>query len=322
MFPDLPWNSGLTTTVKYNLPERTITAAEYPVAVGNAVTTYMMMSASAAHACINRMLYAGGMTDYVTSGWRSFGAGLLYFFGPSQYGSPVAGAIIESPGCGCGSTTKRAGVDAGGSYIVTSANVPDAEAIEARAPFMYLTKHIAIDSGGAGKYRGGNGAAMLYMVHGTKGFQLGRRGCGKRIASSLGMFGGYPGATQPGVVIFNSSVEESFKQSEYPTTMHEVLKIKGDVIDDPPPSLQAREVGEGTLCMNTYAGGGGYGDPVEADPHEVAQDVRDQMVSRETAEKLYGVILDPDTLEIKWEETSLKRDEIRQERIREGRKVS
>jgi len=322
LFPDLPWNNGLIAPMKYILPEGSVVNCKYPVAVGNAVTTYMLTTGAVAHACINRMLFAGGMTDYITSGWRSFGAGLLSFFGPSQYGSPVAGAIIESPGCGSGSTARRAGVDAGGTYSSTSANIPDAEAIEARVPFMYLAKYIATDSGGAGKFRGGNGAAMIYDLHGTKNFQLGRRGCGKRIASSLGMFGGYPGATQPGMIVFDSNVGEEFKQSKYPTTMEEALKLKGDMVDDPPPSLAVREVDEGTVCVNTYAGGGGYGDPVEADPNQVAQDVRNEMVSWETAERLYGVILDPETCEVKWQETSFKRDAIRQERIRGGKRLS
>jgi N-methylhydantoinase B len=39
------------------------------------------------------------------------------------------------------------------------------------------------------------------------------------------------------------------------------------------------------------AGGGGWGDPFERDPHQVAADVRAEKVSREAAEELYGVVL-------------------------------
>jgi N-methylhydantoinase B len=40
-------------------------------------------------------------------------------------------------------------------------------------------------------------------------------------------------------------------------------------------------------------GGGGYGDPLARDPERVLTDVREGLVSRETAERDYGVILRP-----------------------------
>jgi N-methylhydantoinase B len=39
-------------------------------------------------------------------------------------------------------------------------------------------------------------------------------------------------------------------------------------------------------------GGGGYGDPFQRDPGQVAIDVRDGMVSAQAALDLYGVVLD------------------------------
>ncbi len=39
-------------------------------------------------------------------------------------------------------------------------------------------------------------------------------------------------------------------------------------------------------------GGGGFGNPLKRDSTKVAEDVREGYVSREAAEKLYGVVLD------------------------------
>ena len=51
-------------------------------------------------------------------------------------------------------------------------------------------------------------------------------------------------------------------------------------------------VGFGDRIRVQTSGGGGYGDPLKRDPSKVADDVRFGYVSRETAERIYGVVLD------------------------------
>ena len=46
------------------------------------------------------------------------------------------------------------------------------------------------------------------------------------------------------------------------------------------------------------AGGGGYGNPFERDPRDVAEDVQNGYVSIEKAREDYGVIISPDTLTV------------------------
>ena len=50
-------------------------------------------------------------------------------------------------------------------------------------------------------------------------------------------------------------------------------------------------------------GGGGFGHPFKRDVHSVAHDVREGYVSRESAEKIYGVVLD-ENFEVKLSETN------------------
>jgi N-methylhydantoinase B/oxoprolinase/acetone carboxylase alpha subunit len=54
--------------------------------------------------------------------------------------------------------------------------------------------------------------------------------------------------------------------------------------------------------------GGGYGDPSLRDPELVARDVRDQLVSVEVARRDYGVVLDPETLELDVDATERERE--------------
>jgi N-methylhydantoinase B len=53
--------------------------------------------------------------------------------------------------------------------------------------------------------------------------------------------------------------------------------------------------------------GGGYGDPRERDPEQVAGNVRDQLITVDAARTDYGVILDPHTLAVDAEATARER---------------
>ncbi len=56
-------------------------------------------------------------------------------------------------------------------------------------------------------------------------------------------------------------------------------------------------------------GGGGFGNPFKRDPLKVAEDVREGYVSREAAEKLYGVVLD-DKCQVNEAQTSALRAHV------------
>jgi N-methylhydantoinase B len=57
-------------------------------------------------------------------------------------------------------------------------------------------------------------------------------------------------------------------------------------------SKQRQELEKGDVISLRLAGGGGYGNPAERDPSAVLEDVLDEFVSQEEAERLYGVVLD------------------------------
>jgi N-methylhydantoinase B len=48
----------------------------------------------------------------------------------------------------------------------------------------------------------------------------------------------------------------------------------------------------GETIISLSSGGGGYGPPSERDPKRVEKDLREGWITRERAERLYGVVLD------------------------------
>ena len=63
------------------------------------------------------------------------------------------------------------------------------------------------------------------------------------------------------------------------------------------------------IFRHEVAGAGGWGDPLERDPVAVAQDVRNEIVSRQRALEDYGVVLQGDKVDEN--ATKLKRAEIK-----------
>jgi len=61
----------------------------------------------------------------------------------------------------------------------------------------------------------------------------------------------------------------------------------------------------GDLVTIDAPGGGGYGDPLEREPEMVQADVVEGYVSVESARNEYGVVINPETMEIDWEATNI-----------------
>ena len=71
---------------------------------------------------------------------------------------------------------------------------------------------------------------------------------------------------------------------------------------------------EDDLFHCTGAGGGGWGDPLERDPLDVVQDVKEGLVSTQWAKELYGVIF-ATSGELEVEGTRQMRDRMHQQRV-------
>ena len=137
------------------------------------------------------------------------------------------------------------------------------EADEIENPLFFEAYEIVPDTGGAGRFRGGNGFVRAFRVEAERA-QICL--CADRHDTPPpGLFGGRPGTTSR--YVLNPG-----------TNREEVLPSKTPYIDLEP----------GTLVRVQSAGGGGYGDPRERDPALVADDVKNGYVSEAGAVAEYG----------------------------------
>jgi N-methylhydantoinase B len=169
--------------------------------------------------------------------------------------------------------------------------VQSSEVIETRLPLLIESSRLAIDSGGAGKMRGGLSMQRELRVLAREArYSLLSDGA---VVPAFGVLGGLSGAPV-GSWIAHAGAIEGF---------------------DTPGKVAGHPVAEGSCVTVRSAGGGGYGDPLERAPARVAQDVAEGYVSPGAARALYGVVLDAD-FSIDAAATERLRKELRAARVR------
>jgi N-methylhydantoinase B len=119
---------------------------------------------------------------------------------------------------------------------------------------------------------------------------------------SLGIFGGYPGC------LVAYYVWRNVGRDEWPDSPETTP-------GDGPQPCQWGDVNltESDVFYTRFMGGGGYGDPIDRDPHAVLSDVLDGLVSPDAAYEVYGVCIEKGQLDPSG--TAERRSQIRRERL-------
>ena len=157
------------------------------------------------------------------------------------------------------------GADGMASPVLNMANTP-IESIESDQPLLVERFGLVPDTGGAGQYRGGLGIVREFRLLAEEAtFQLRSDRTNFR---PWGVEGGKDGT--PTQNILNPGTPE---EQELPGKHLMTLK-KGD------------------LYRVIQAGAGGYGNPLNRDPQAVAEDVRQEKLTREYARAEYGAVVD------------------------------
>src|SRR5438874_6061787 len=167
-----------------------------------------------------------------------------------------------------------------------------AEVNESIFPHRQLSHALTTDTGGPGRWRGQCGSFYIKEVtlpQMVYTFVLGMK------YPAVGIAGGENGSPNHlGIRRMNGKLEES---------KHTALYVP---------------LNPGERIEYRFAGGGGWGDPLERDPAKVRDDVLDEYVSREAAEREYGVVLTGEledySLEVDEQSTRARRKELLAER--------
>jgi N-methylhydantoinase B len=249
--PYLPNNAGMAEPISVTAPEGCILHAQPPFptggrhAIGHFVTP--LVYGALAKAAPDRVQADSGMMNIITVQGRHRnrrGVSTMYF---------AAGGYGALDGLDGQATTP---------HPSNMAVVP-VEMWENITSTTIERKQVRVDSGGAGKYRGGLGQEVV--LRNDSGNLMTLLGMGNRTRfPARGLFGGKDGALR----------------------MH--------AIDGKPVNAKARvELRPGQRITVREAGGGGYGDPKRRAPEAVLADVQNGFVSAKGALRDYGVKVDP-----------------------------
>jgi N-methylhydantoinase B len=159
------------------------------------------------------------------------------------------------------------------------------EQFEAKFPVLIESLSLIPDSGGPGRHRGGLGVETV--VQALTDFNV-NTSIERAVCLPWGLEGGLEG------------------------TGNEMLLRRGGVVDTDVPNAKVyrAKVTAGDAFILRSGGGGGFGSPLERPAQDVQHDVRQGYVSLEAAHDYYGVVLDPDTLEIGIAATDSLREEL------------
>ena len=164
------------------------------------------------------------------------------------------------------------GMDGVDTLYANTRNNP-IEDIEAHLPLRVTRYELIEDASGAGKYRGGLGSIrdIQFLSPG----QMSLEGEGNKYAP-WGIFDGKDGT--PGAV--------------------QVRNPYNETVEDLPSKFPCRKTKLGDTLRTVSPCGGGYGNPLERDPALVLEDVLDEFVSLESAQRDYGVVIDAISLTV------------------------
>lgn len=256
--PSIPKNAGMYRHITLTSPPGTILNAEFPDAVNIRASAPWRLFDATTGALI---CAAPHLMPAATGGTMVPFA----FAEPGVDGGSPKVEVIQPMRCGMGAFEGRDGVDARDNSLNNMRNHP-IETVETSSSVIVRDYDIRCDSGGPGRWRGGVGQQITVEALIDNGFFVGR-GMERLRFPPWGVRGGRPGAVLR--LVYNMGRPDERDVGK----IHELHMSQGDTL---------------TVLM---AGGGGYGDPFERDPAAVLEDVLDGFVSREAAERDYGVVI-------------------------------
>ncbi|HET6234894.1 MAG TPA: hydantoinase B/oxoprolinase family protein [Acetobacteraceae bacterium] len=168
---------------------------------------------------------------------------------------------------GTGATWHGDGVDRMACDIVNSRNIP-AEAAELEFLVRVWANRLRIDSGGAGRFRGGLGVERIVELR-RRDVTVSHRS-DRHFTPPWGLHGGCPGAR------WTTRVWRADGRRETVSGRTIFRKTSGDRV------------------IGLTGGGGGFGDPLQRSPEQVADDVREGETSPRAAQDRCGVVIGAD----------------------------
>jgi len=309
---DITWNEGMIRPITMIAPEGTIVNAKRPAPVSIATVGAIQSVNNVACTCIAKMLSASEKyKDEATAVWHGSHVA-IFLFGKNQKGGESIGIMTETFGGAGGARAFADGIDLGGEIPNPISRMANVETVEANFPIRYLFRRRTQDSGGPGRFRGGAGGEYAIVPHDAPdgGIHFVVSGKGIQYPMSEGLGGGYPASPCSYQWVHNNEADQARNvDAKFAQSVDEMPGRKEPISWGVFPLM-----GEDSLYVR-WNGGGGYGDPLAREPATVLADVRTRVVSRETADRIYGVVLNGDASAVDEPATRARREALRAARF-------
>lgn len=273
---------------------------------------------------LSRGYYGRGFLEEINAG-NAHTSNWLMGGGYDQYGQLSALNSFETAACGVGASAVKDGISHSAALWNPEGDMGDMEIWELLEPLVYLGREILPGSGGAGKYRGGNGWQSLRLGWGAKEWTMFVAGAGV-MATDCGLMGGYPAAAGYRFTAYDTDIKERIEKRlplplgadvdpDHPT-YEENMNAKVLHRDRQAVSTQ-EEFGDYDVIMNYLRGGPGFGDPLDRRPEDVEADLNEKYILPRYATSVYGCVFTEENgkFKVDHEKTAKKRKEIRKKRL-------
>jgi N-methylhydantoinase B len=280
---------GALRHVEFDPTPGSFNCANFPASVSTAPVQAMEISLYPAYNVLSKMIYgdAGMRKDIMCIGGTSQWPATI-FRGTDQWGERYGYLLVDPIGGAIGAFAEGDGINTGGQSRTPICKLPNVEHTEQTFPLLFMYRKEMVDSGGAGKWRGGMSAESCFVPHGTDRITHDTLSSGNATPTSPGMMGGYPGSVNAYKFLRGSDIRKRLARREMVGDVselkgrEEVLQLRQENFTQEPDDVYAV----------LWSAAGGYGDPFERDPERVREDVvENRAVSRECAREVYGVVV-------------------------------
>ncbi len=257
--PEIPRNAGFFRPIEAIIPRGTILHPTSPAPIGASTTeaggrVYDLVIGALSKA----------MPDQALGTWSMMWLGVCLSGTHPRNGEPYIHWILDGLGTGGGARTKNDGMNA---TCIAASNVliPNVEIEEDNYPVRYLRREIKANTGGPGRQRGG--CALETEIQVETDCQCTVLGSRFERAPAQGIHGGHSGG---------------------PSTIY---SISGKTVTHLPAKVTGVNFKAGDRVVLRACGGGGLGDPATRKREDIERDLLLGFVTREGAERDYGVKL-------------------------------
>src|SRR5580693_272736 len=275
--PQILFNDGFYDLIHVTLPKGSLLHPNFPAPLG-----------SRTHALSRQFDVLGGALSYnapemATAAGYGSSPHFLYS-GVDKSGRPFQ--LMEILYGGIPGRPIGDGMD-GHSWWPLFQNIPS-EYLETYYPMLVDAYTTIVDSGGAGKHRGGNGVEKIYLLLEEGDISIHDD---RHISQPWGILGGRPGGCSEKWLVRKDGTRQP-------------LESKIDNV----------RVRAGDRVIFRTAGGGGWGDPMERDALRTRNDVARKLMSEAKAREEYAVVLTGPDLVVDRLATDELRDSMKRNR--------